>query len=153
MIMIPLMISQIFLFPIAVGYMMDNWTEQRVTLELQEISNHIGSAIYQLYSAVNHDTIATGTVTSRVDVDQFLNGYAYTANASLRTAVDESLNSSKILDTTFMLLDAKRTTIQTSITLGYNVQWIDSTFSSNSTNAGIIATKLSDGTIQLSFIA
>ncbi len=149
--MIPLMISQIFLFPIVAGAMMNNWTDSRRTLELKEISSHVGSAISQLYSSVNHDSISAGTVISKVDVALFIDGYAYVGNASLRTASDVTLNSSKILDITFTLLGTQ-VKAQTSVTLGQNVQWIESsTYRSNSTNSALIATKMANGTIQFAF--
>ena len=140
MIMIPLLILQIFLFPLAASLIMNGWVDSRRTLELQETGSHLGSSIQQLYSSLNHDSISTGTVTDKLELPPFIEGYAYEGNATLRTALDPALNSSKILDITLTL---KGTSIQStsSVTLGQNVEWQDSIFASNSTNASVKAEK------------
>ena len=148
MIMIPILILQIFLFPLTAGWIMSTWVDSRRTLALQETASHLGSSIQQMYYSLNHGSISAGTVTNRLEVPPFIEGYAYTGNATVRTGSDP--NSSKVLDVTLRLtgssLDAT-----TSVTLGQNVEWHDSTFMSNSTYASIIAEKQSNGTIRLYF--
>ncbi len=152
MIMIPLMIMQIFLFPYEASVVMGSWTNSQETLQLQEVNNYMGSAITQLYSSLNHGTINAGTVTSKVDVPAYIDGCSYNGTASLITATGDSSNSSEILDITLILCG---TNIQSvvSVTLGQNAQWVNSTYISNSNNAQINATKLTDGTIAFSFIS
>jgi hypothetical protein len=147
--MIPILIMQIFLFPLTAGLIMNGWVDSRRTLALQETAGHLGSTIQQLYSSLNHETISAGTVTNKLDTPPFVDGYAYTGNATLRTASES--NSSKFLDITLKLMG---TSIEgtASVTLGQNVEWVpNSTFMSNSTNAIIKAQKQSNGTIWLSF--
>ncbi len=149
MIMIPILIMQIFLFPLTASLIMNGWVDSRRTLALQETAGHLGSTIQQLYSSLNHETISAGTVTNKLDTPPFVDGYAYTGNATLRTASES--NSSKFLDITLKLMG---TSIEgtASVTLGQNVEWVpNSTFMSNSTNAIIKAQKQSNGTIWLSF--
>ena len=150
MIMIPILIMQIFLFPLTAGLIMNGWVDSRRTLALQETAGHLGSSIQQLYSALNHETIFEGTVTNKLDTPPFIEGYAYMGQATLRTALDPALNSSKVLDITLTLMG---TSVEgtASVTLGQNILWQNSTLMSNSTSAGIIAEKLLNGTIQLSF--
>ncbi len=148
MIMIPILILQIFLFPLTAGWIMNTWVDSRQTLALKEIASHLGSSIQQVYSALNHESISAGTVTNRLEVPPFIEGYAYTGNATLRTALAQ--NSSKILDVT-LRLNGGRIVATTSVTLGQNVEWQTSTFMSNSTFASIIANKQSNGTILMSF--
>lgn len=150
MIMIPILIMQIFLFPLTASLIMNNWVDSRRTLALQETASHLGSSIQQLYSALNHETISAGTVTNKLDTPPFIEGYAYTGNATLRTALDS--NSTKVLDITLRLMGAN-IEATASVTLGQNVAWPlqNSTLMSNSTLAGINAEKLSNGTIRLSF--
>jgi len=148
MIMIPILIMQIFLFPLTASLIMNGWVDSRRTLALQETASHLGSSIQQLYSALNHATISAGTVTNKMDVPPFIEGYAYTGNATLRTALDP--NSSKILDITLKLMGAS-IEATASVTLGQNVEWQNSIFMSNSTYASINATKQSNGVIWLSF--
>ena len=150
MIMIPILIMQIFLFPLTAGLIMNGWVDSRRTLALQETAGHLGSSIQQLYSALNHATISAGTVTNKMDVPPFIEGYAYVGNATLRTALDPALNSSKILDITLRLMGAS-IEATASVTLGQNVEWQNSIFMSNSTYASINATKQSNGVIRLSF--
>lgn len=149
MIMIPILIMQIFLFPLTAGWIMSTWVDSRQTLALQETASHLGSSIQQVYSALNHESISTGTVTNRLEVPPFIEGYAYTGNATLR-ALDPAPNSSQVLDITLRFMGG-RIESTTSVTLGQNVVWQNSTFMSNSTYASIIAEKMSNGTILLSF--
>jgi len=150
MILIPILIMQIFLFPLTAGWIMSTWVDSRQTLALQETASHLGSSIQQVYSALNHESISTGTVTNRLEVPPFIEGYAYTGNATLRTTLEPELNSSKVLDITLRLMGSRIETM-TSVTLGQNVAWQNSTFMSNSTYASIIAQKMPNSTILLSF--
>jgi hypothetical protein len=144
MIMIPMLILQIFLFPLTAGWIMNTWVDSRQTLALQENASHLGSSIQQVYSALNHVSISTGTVRSRLEVTPFIEGYAYRGNASLREA---ETNSSQFLDITLKFMGSNIETT-TSVTLGSNVNWDPaSSFYSNSTNANLVAVKMSNDTI------
>jgi len=148
MIMVPMLILQIFLFPLTAGWMMTHWVDSRQTLALQETAGHLGSSIQQVYSALTHESISTGTVRSSLAVSPFIEGYAYKGNASLR---ESGLDSSQFLDITLKFMGGSIETT-TSVTLGSNVNWdSDSSFMSNSTDANLIAEKLTNGTILLSF--
>jgi hypothetical protein len=149
MIMIPILIMQIFLFPLTAGWIMNTWVDSRQTLALKEAASHLGSSVHQVYSALNHESISAGTVTNRLEVPPFIEGYAYTGNASLRASAP---NSSQVLDITLRFMGG-HIEATTSVTLGQNVAWPDpdSTFMSNSTDASLIAEKMSNGTILLSF--
>ncbi|MGB9778889.1 MAG: hypothetical protein ACPLW8_05740, partial [Candidatus Bathyarchaeales archaeon] len=149
-IMVPVLILQIFLFPLAASWLMNIWVDSRRTLALQEAASHLGSSIQQVYSALNHDSISAGTVTQKVDVPLFIENYPYVGNATLKTVLDPYLNSSKVLEITVRLATVG-TTVTTSVILGQNVLWQESTFVSNSTNACIRAEKFANGTICLSF--
>jgi len=149
MIMIPILIMQIFLFPLTAGWIMTMWVDSRQTLALQETASHMGSSVHQVYSALNHESISAGNVTNRLEVPAFIEGYAYTGNATLR-ALDSVPNSSQVLDITLKFMGS-RISSTASVALGENVAWQPSTFMSNSTNASLIAQKLSNGTILMSF--
>jgi hypothetical protein len=149
MIMIPILIMQIFLFPLTAGWIMTMWVDSRQTLALQETASHLGSSIQQVYSALNHESISAGTVTNRLEVPPFIEDYAYTGNATLR-ALGPVSNSSQVLDIT-LRFKGGHIEATTSVTLGQNVVWQNSTFVSNSTDASLIATKMPNGTILLYF--
>ena len=149
MIMVPVMILQIFLFPLTASWLMNIWVDSRRTLALQEVASHLGSTIQQLYFSLNHETISAGTATCSPGLPPFIENYQYTGNATLR-AVSGSADSSKVLSITLTLAKTK-ITVTTLVTLGSNVLWRPSVFVSNSTNAIVSAEKLSDGTIRLYF--
>jgi hypothetical protein len=149
-IMVPVLILQIFLFPLSAGWLMDIWANSRRTLALQEAATYLGSAIQQVYFSLNHETISTGTVTQKPDVAPFIENYPYTGTATLKTVLDQTFNSSKVLVLT-LKLGTIGTTVTSSVILGQNVLWQNSTFMSNSTNARIMAEKRADGTIRFSF--
>jgi hypothetical protein len=152
MIMIPLLILQIILFPFVASVIMNGWADSRQTLELQETASNLGSSISQLYSALNHDTISAGVVTNRLELPRFIENYAYNGTGQLRPALDPSVNSVRILDITLTLKDSKVAST-TSITLGGNVNWNSSSvLYSNATELVLLGQKLPNGTIFLSFI-
>ena len=149
-IMIPILLLQIFLFPLTTSWLMNTWVDSRRTIALQEIASHLGSTIQQIYFSVNHETMAAETVTQKSDLPLFIENYPYSGNATLKTVLDPALNSSKILEIT-LKIGTIGTTATTSVILGQNVLWKNSTFTSNSAGASIVAEKLADGTIRLSF--
>ncbi|MEM3704020.1 MAG: hypothetical protein QXX79_06370 [Candidatus Bathyarchaeia archaeon] len=152
-IMVPVLILQIFLLPLATNLIMGMWTDSRRTLALQDAASHLGSAIQQLYFTLNEEEILAGTVTLESPVPPLIDGLSYTGNATLKTALDLILNSSKILEITLTLQNVG-VTAYTSVILGQNVEWQNSTFISDSLNAGIKAEKIGSGEnalIRLSF--
>jgi len=150
MIMIPILIMQIFLFPLTASWLMDIWVDSRRTLALQEATSHLGSTIQQLYFALNHETISAGTATYSPGLPPFIENHHYIGNATLRTVLDPALNSSKVLELMLKLARTQITTT-TSVILGPNILWQESTFVSNSTHACVSAEKFPNGTICLYF--
>lgn len=149
-IMVPVLILQIFLFPLTASLLMNIWVDSRRTLALREAASHIGSTIQQVYFSLNHITVPNGTVaTQKLGVPPFIENRPYTGNATLKPVLDPALNSSKVLEITFRL-GTIGTAVTTSVVLGQNFEWRESTFVSNSTNACIIANK-TDGTITMFF--
>jgi hypothetical protein len=148
MIMIPMLILQIFLFPLTAGWIMNTWVNSRQTLALQETASHLGSSVHQVYSALSHDSISAGTVTNSLEIPPFIEGYIYNGSAVMR---ESALNSSKILDITLTLVGG-RIASTASVTLGQNVTWnANSEFMSNSTHASLVAQKMVNGTILMYF--
>jgi hypothetical protein len=150
MIMIPILIMQIFLFPLSANWLMNIWVDSRRTLALQDATSHLGSTIQQLYFSLNHETISAGTATYSSGLPPFIENNHYTGNATLRTVSYPASNSSKVLELTLKLAKTQITTT-TSVILGPNVLWRESTFISNSTHACVSAEKLPNGTICLYF--
>jgi hypothetical protein len=149
-IMIPVLVMQIFLFPLAANWLMNIWVDSRRALALQDVASHLGSTVQQLYFSLNHGTISAGTVTYSPRFPVLIEDSVYAASATLRTVLDPAMNSSKVLDLTVRLVSDGRA-VTASVVLGPNVQWQASTFFSNSTNACVTATKSSNGNITLGF--
>jgi hypothetical protein len=151
MILIPVLILQMFLFPLTVGWIMNAGVDSRRSLELQEVASHLGSSIQQVYLSLNHTTIQAGTLRNNLEAPLFIEGYAYNGTATLSTILGDAVfGSSKVLSITLQYqgLDISTTT---SLTMGQNVEWKTSTFASNSSEACLIAEKYLNDTILLSF--
>ncbi len=150
MIMLPLLILQIFLFPITAAWLMNVWVDSRKTLTLQDAAGHLGSTLQQLFFSLNHGTISSGTVAYDPQLPAFIENTYYTGTAIVKTVAIPSENSSKILEVT-LTLGANNTSVRTSVVLGPNVTWRNSTFQSNSTNAYVGGQKFANSTICLFF--
>ena len=148
MIMIPLVILPIFLFPLTASWIMNPWVDSRQTLALQEIASYLGSSIHQTYSALSHESLSAGIVTYKLEIPPSIEGQSYMGNATLKTALGS--NSNKILDINLYIIDSE-ISVKTSVTLGDNVEWQDSLFESNSAYVNIFAEKLSNDIIRFSF--
>lgn len=150
MIMVPILILQIFLFPLTASWLMNIWVDSRRSLTLKDAASHLGSTIQQLYFSLNHETISTGTTTYSPGIPPFIENRHYVGNATLQTVGDPASNSSKVLQLR-LTLATTRVTETTSVILGPNVLWRESTFMSNSTHACVSAEKFPNGTICLYF--
>jgi hypothetical protein len=149
--MVPVLILQIFLFPLAASWLMDIWVDSRRTLALQDAASHLGSTVQQLYFVLNHATITSNaTATYSPGLPPFIESFDYVGTGLLRTVSGPQTNSTKILDLT-LTLSTTGICAMTSVILGPNVQWRQSTFLSNSTHAVVSAMKLMNGTILLQF--
>ena len=149
MIMVPILIAQIFLFPMVASAIMSNWVDSRRTIAIQEAASHLSSSLQQLYSAMNHDTISAGNVTSLLGLPSYIEDYPYKGNATLRT-VSSNPNGSKVLEITLRYVGVDLSTTAVA-TFGNNMNWKNSTFQSNSTSTSLVAEKQSNGTILMYF--
>ena len=141
-ILVPLLILQIFLFPFAASLIMNNWVDSRRTLALQEVADHLGSIIQQTYSFLDNEIMAAGNVNKTLDVPRFIDGYAYTATGNA--------SDSNVLELT-LEFKGVAISVTAAVTLGQNGVWQDSAFMSNSTSACLRAEKYSNETIRLYF--
>jgi hypothetical protein len=150
MIMIPLLIMQIFLFPLTANSIMNTWVNSRRTLALQDVAGQLGSTMQQLYYTLNHVTVPAGKVIYSPGLPPSIEDIHYTAHAVLRTIEDIAFNSSRAIDLT-VILSGTTNAASNSIILGPNADWHPSIFMSNSTHACVTAQKFSNGTIALWF--
>jgi hypothetical protein len=140
MIMIPVMILQIFLFPYVAVLIMDNWNDSRQTVELQETAAQLGSTIQQMYYTINRASVSSGSATMKIDIDipHAIENQPYTVTLQNIADLDSSYH---VMNITLRFVGS---TVSTSnlVTLGDNVNWVDSlTFNSASDGLCLVATK------------
>jgi hypothetical protein len=144
-IMVPILLVQVILIPLATGWMIDVWVVRRRETALQDVASHIGTTIQQLYFSLNREEVAAGTVTQSPNIPPFIESFPY-----IITVTKKKVENSTLLDL-YLDLIGTSTTATTRVTLGPNVLWQQSTFVSNSTSACIVIEKFSNGTLDFSF--
>jgi hypothetical protein len=147
-IMIPLLFTQVILFPFVASAMTSNWQNSQRDIELQDAADHLASTIQQLYLTINSQDILTGTVTQASTLPITIASYPYNATGSLSNPPDP--DATKILTVT-LTLDEVSNTVSADAVLGPNVQWTESTFRSVSSDASINVQKFSNDTLAFSF--
>lgn len=146
-ILIPLLFTQVIVFPFVASTITSNWQDSQRDVELQDAANHLASTIQQLYLTVNRDEVLECTVTQASPVPVTVGSYPYNATGSLSSL---SENSTRILSVTLTLDDVDNTATAAAV-LGPDVTWTDSTLRSTSTGAYIKLQKFSNGTLAFSF--
>ena len=147
-ILIPLLFTQVIVFPFVASTMTSSWQDSQRNIELQDAADHLASTIQQLYLTINRDEILAGTVTQASTLPVTVNFYPYTATGLLNSPSDP--DSTRILTVTLTLEEVDNTATAAAV-LGPNVQWINSTLRSNSPNASIDVQKFSNSTLAFSF--
>jgi len=150
MILIPVLILQIFLFPMFVNVAMNQWITNRQTVELQQTASNLGSIIEQTYLSLNHTSILGCKFTSNLSFQPKIEGYTYSGSATLQSVSHSRTGASQVLSVTLSFV-GKQISTTTSVTLGQNVKWVNSQFTSNPPTGSLVAQKFANQTIQLSF--
>jgi hypothetical protein len=144
--MVPVLLMQVLLIPMATVWMIDVWIDQRKETALQDVASHLGSTIQQLYLSLNREEAGAGTVTQASNAPQFIESIPYEVDAS-----DRRVENSTIIDLHLALVGTS-ITATTHVTLGSNaLLGPQRTFMSNSTSACIMVEKFSNGTLSFSF--
>lgn len=146
-ILIPLLFTQVIVFPFVASTIASNWQDSQRDVELQDAANHLASTIQQLYLTINRDEILECTITQASPVPITVGSYPYNATGSLSSL---SENSTRILSVTLTLDDVENTATAAAV-LGPNVLWENSTLRSTSVAAYIKVQKFSNGTLGFSF--
>ena len=132
-ILIPILFSQVILFPYVASTMASSWENSQRDIELQNTADHLVSTIQQLYLTINGEDILIGTVTHESPLPITVGPYPYVVTGALSDPPD---NSAKVLTLT-LILDEVGNTATASTVLGVNVNWLPSTLRSNSADAYI----------------
>jgi hypothetical protein len=140
MIMIPVMILQIFLFPYVAVMLMDGWTSSRQTIELQDIASQLGSTVQQMYYIINHASVSSGSASMNValSIPETVDNTAYTVTLSHASNIDSAY---QVMNITLHINKGSAVT-STLVTLGDNINWQNNiAFSSLTRNLTFSATK------------
>ncbi len=147
-IMVPILIAQIFLFPLAASALTSTYVESRRRLTAETAASRLASSIQQLYFSLNHESIPPGTVTFDPGLPKYIDGYYYIVRGEL-TPIREGGASRLNISLTVVGLNIK---VAAYATLGPNVSWdSNSVFVSNSTSAFVEVTKDSSGAFHFRF--
>lgn len=151
-IMIPILLLQIILFPFAANMMTTSWADSRRQVALQDAANYLGSTIQQLYLSISEGEIKAGNVTKALNLPPTIESSPYSAVGSLGPPLDpdDPDDSARVL-TLSLTLQGTGNTATATITLGPDVRWIGGTFQSSSQDASIKVQKDSDGILHFSF--
>ncbi len=145
-IMVPILLLQVLLVPMATGWMMDSWVDRRMETALQDVASHLGSTIQQLYSSLNREEIGAGIISQASNVPAFIESTPYVVNA-----YEGKIENGTVIGL-HLALRGTSITATTQVTLGSNVLLgAERTLVSNSTNARIEVEKFSNGTLSFSF--
>lgn len=128
-VLLPLLVLQIFLFPFATTLITSAWEGARQEVALEEAANHLGSTIQQLYFSLSEETVCTGNVTQASNLPTTIEGHAYNATG-------QPMNGSGVL-TLSLVLEGTHESASVKVTLGPNAQWGGGIFRSNSPDACI----------------
>ena len=144
-IMVPILLMQVILIPMAAGWMMDVWVDKRRETALQDIASHMGTTIQQLYFSLTREEVEAGMTLQSANVPNSIESIPYVITAS-----DKKVENSTLVDLNLGLMGVG-VAVTTRVTLGPNVLWQHSTFLSNSTSAGLKVVKYANGTLAFSF--
>ena len=147
-ILIPVLIAQIIVFPLAASMMTSSWVDARRDAALQGVASNLASTIQQLYLSLNREEIVAGNITQASTLPPTIESYPYIATGNLSAPLGST--SSRVLTLTLSLVGAGNTATATAL-LGANVRWDGGTFRSNSLDASIKVRKFVNGTLLFSF--
>ncbi len=146
-ILIPLLFTQVIVFPLVASTMASSWQDSQRDAALQDVANNVASTIQQLYLTLNRDEVLDCQVKQVSTFPSKVTSYPYTIVATLSSPPDPE--AVRIL-TIYLTIDNVGNTASASAVLGPNVQWVDSTLRSTSVNGYINVTKQS-GILTFSF--
>ena len=148
-ILAPLLIVQVILFPFVAYMMSSTWADATREITLQEAGSQMANTIQQLYLSFNRAEVSAGTMVQATTFPAEISGQAYIATGSLNQSLAYGSGKILILNLTLQKLGT-RATVRTP--LGPNVSWDEqSLFDSSSPNASVKVRKFVNGTLLFSF--
>ncbi len=149
MILAPVLILQIFLFPYVAQVMTAHWEDSRLQLEVEEITGHLGSSVQQLYYTMNRQNISSGSLTVKLDTPPRIVDSAYNCSYTITVAHAAAYTKGEYAQIMNITVSLFATHASTLVTLGENADWEDASFSSD--KVSVISAARSQDFIWLSF--
>lgn len=148
-ILAPLLIIQIILFPFVANSLASNWSNATRDITLKELASQMASTIQQLYLSFNRPEVSAGNITQVSTFPKEISGHPYDAMGFLNNSSQPGFG--KILSLNVTLQDLGNT-VMAQTPLGPNALWNEeSVFASSSTTASIRVQKFVNGTLLFSF--
>jgi len=148
-IMAPLLILQILLFPMVASTMTSYWADANRQIIVQETANQLAGAIQQLYLSLSREEVVAGTVMLASTLPKEVASYPYTAKGVLKSSLGSGSGKILVLNLTLQIVGNSATAF---VAFGPNVLWNEeSVFYSDSSTASIEVQKFANGTLSFSF--
>ena len=148
-ILAPLLVVQIILFPFVANTMASNWANATRDVTLKELASQMANTIQQLYLSLNRPEVSAGNITQASTFPKEISGHPYDAIGLLKGSSQLGFGKVFFLNVTLQKLG---NTVMVQTPLGPNVLWNEkSFFESSSPNASIRVQKFVNGTLLFSF--
>jgi hypothetical protein len=139
MIMVPLLILQIFLFPLVAIAVIDSYNDSRRSIQLQEVASHLASTVQQLYYTINHASM-NGSLTINLDMPANIEQYPYRVTL---THAEQISGGYQVMNVTLAFVSVSGAS-STLVPLGDNINWQPISFNSTQANLCLTAAKTAD---------
>jgi hypothetical protein len=141
--LLPLMIMVVVLFPIAANSIVVNYTNQQQLVIAQSAMNQMVSTIQQLYYSLNQENILPCNVTVTNLLPQKIGTYTYNVTATTNPGNKLTLS---------LYMSSLNMRVEKTITLGPNALWENSQFRSILPTSAIRVQKIMNGMLKFSFV-
>ena len=146
-ILIPLLFTQVIVFPLVANTITSSWQETQRTTVLQGTADHLASTVQQLYLNLNQEETLASNITHALRIPATIDSYPYTAVGSLSSPYPDSTG---ILTLTLTMESGNEVTAVA--VMGSNVIWTEgSVLQSNSADVSLNIQKFSNSTVVFSF--
>jgi hypothetical protein len=146
-ILIPLLFTQVIVFPLVANTIASSWQESQRYASLQETADHLASSVQQLYLTLNREEVLAGNITHTLRIPETIDSYPYTVSGSLSSPLDP--DSNRILTLTLAIEGGS--SVKAAAVMGSNVNWDEESALQRNSDPLLRIQKFSNGTMALGF--